>query len=146
MKIILLIFTILLASHVNAKETLMACDAVNNGKRYYKLVDPWFGENEIWQKRDGQWIDWCRQPNCTKLEVYKAGGTVVEGSVISFSMSSSVLGTQANEDYFQEIQIWLDFEFLTRKVEYRLYDDETKTKSFPQYRENRNKTYNCELR
>ena len=146
MKIILLIFKILLASNVSGKETLMSCDAVNNGKRYYKLVEPWFGENEIWQKRDGQWINWCRQPNCKKLEAFESGGTLMSGSVISFSADSSVWGTQANKDYYQEVQIWLDFEFLTRRVEYRLYDDETKATQYPRYRGNRNKTYNCELR
>ena len=147
MRIIFVIFTILFGSHLNAKETLMVCDTSNSeSKRYYKLVDPWFGENEIRQKRDGQWVDWCRQPNCTKLEVYEAGGTLVSGSVVSFPTSSSIWGTQANKDYFQEIQIWLDFEFLTRRVEYRLYDDEAKTKQLPRYRGNRNKTYNCELR
>lgn len=136
MRDIIVIFTILLGSHLDARETLMVCDAGNDSKRYYKLIDPWFGENEIRQKIDGQWSDWCRQPNCTKLEVYESGATIVHGSNWQ---------TEANKDHYREIQVWLDFEFLTRRVEYRLYDDDTKTKQL-WYKKDGNKTYNCELR
>jgi hypothetical protein len=146
MRITLLIFMMLLGSHLSAKETLMVCDTSNSKiKRYYKLVDPWFGENSIEQKIDGQWNKWCREPYCKLLEVYESGATTISGYETSFKYSDSIQEVVANQMYYMESQIWLDFEFLFRKKEYRLYADETKTKQL-RYRKDLNKTYNCKLR
>lgn len=136
LKILILAF-IIAGAAAEAKETLMVCNTSSTkSKRYYKLIDPWFGENRVEQKKNVQWKNWCREEdNCINFEVYSTGATLVTGEEVS-----------STEPYYREVQIWIDFEFLTRRVETRYYRDKTKAKRLNYKKDEWDGTYACQLR
>lgn len=127
-----------LATSVSA-DIKMICDAANNEKRYYKLVQSFSGTSTVEQKLEAQWVNWFNKPyreyRLVKFELYDDDGAMM------------VLGTDkkwdgfipssweivAGKEYYVESSYFLDFEFGVRTVKWRVYEDETRAKEIEKH-------------
>ena len=126
-------------------EVVMVCDAANNEKRYYKLVQPLFGDNTVEQKLDGQWINWCKA-NCKDFEVYASSAKQSNGDTRSWPTSDPNQEIEASRKYYLEDTYLLDFEFGWREVQSRLFTDSWHSKELKKWRYRGTKTYDCKIK
>jgi hypothetical protein len=60
MRLLSLICMLLIGAHAHADETVMHCTSFDTEKEYtFKLVSRLFGKDEIFQREDGGWDEWC---------------------------------------------------------------------------------------
>ena len=60
MRLLSLICMLLIGAHVHASETAMHCTSLDTESEYtFKLVSRLFGKDEIFQREDGGWDEWC---------------------------------------------------------------------------------------
>ena len=65
--------------------------------------------------------------------------------VRSWEKSYPEEGIVANKMYFVESQLWLDFEFATRRWKRTVYKDKTKREELTKYSGKGDDTYSCEI-
>ena len=139
-----------LATSVSAN-IIMVCDAHENKKRYYKLVQSFSGNNTVEQKVDGQWLDWFDSVNMGKFflvkgEVYESGASMELGSYEKWDEDYPEEEVVAGVEYYFETIYILDFEFGIRKFSINVYKDKTKAKELKNHNaRNYSRDFSCEI-
>ena len=88
--------------------------------RYHKYSDPLIGWRQKFQRIDGSWLEWCRPQlgyHC-ELTITNRGAVMKTVTEYTAYKDSNVDGLHADDDFLHHEKYILDFEFLTRRLEW----------------------------
>ena len=151
MRYLILTLSLILGATSVSADIIMICDAHENAKRYYKLVQSFSGNNGVEQKFDGQWVNWFSKPTreseVVEFAAYKKGAMLVIGRYEKWDKDYPEEEVVAGVEYYIETTYILDFEFGLRKEKWRVYGDKTKAKELKNHNARTySKEFSCEIR
>ena len=130
----------------------MICTNYEDGEtytRYHKYSNPMIGRKQIYQRVDGKWLNWCRptpeDSRPCKISISNKGAvlTTYHDYKLETEKWSKHFGVPIGTTISLKRKYYLDFEFVTRRVEiegYRLNGESINGK--PDY----TRTWNCRLK
>jgi hypothetical protein len=111
------------ATTAYAEEIVMTCNVYQDGEtftKYYKYSDPLIGFKKVYSRIDGSWLEWCRPQlgyDC-ELTITNRGAVMKTVSVYVANKGSLEDGLLVGDDFHHHEKYILDFEFLTRRLEW----------------------------
>ena len=122
--------TCLFATSAVAEEIVMICTDYEDGKtltRYHKYSNPMIGRKQIYQRENGKWLNWCiprsdySKPCEFSISDKGAVKTAYFNHEIDNESWSKKHGYPMGTPILQIYRHYLDFEFVTSKVEAQSY-------------------------